>query len=67
MKMNGEMEMLVETRAIHIIKQWVLAAVKLEFEVVAPAHIADFTLRGNSSMVTAIPRPRYAQIIIVPD
>ena len=65
--MSGEMEMLAETNAMNIIKEWVVAAVKLEFEVAAPAHIADFTLRGNSSMVTAIPRPRYAQPIIVPD
>ena len=47
MKMSGEMEMLAETNAMNIIKEWVVAAVKLEFEVVAPAHIADFTLRGN--------------------
>ena len=65
--MSGEMEMLAETNAMHIIKEWVVAAVKLEFEVVAPAHIADFILKGNSSLVSAIPRPNYAQIIIVPD
>ena len=65
--MSGEMETLVETNAMNFIKQWVVAAVKLGLEVVAPGHIADFILRGSSSLVSAIPRPNYAQIITVLD
>ena len=66
MMQNGEMVKLAETNALHITKQWEVAAVKLDLEIVIPDRIADFIRVGSSLMVMATVKQHYAVVIIVP-
>ena len=63
---NGEMVKLAETNALNISKQWEVAVVKLDLEMVKPDRIADFIWRGNSVMAFTILKQHYALVIIVP-
>ena len=63
MMQNGEMVKVAETNALHITKQWEVAAVKLELELVIPGRIADFIRVGSS--LTAFPKlKQYSALVI---